>query len=363
MGKKAFFLILAALALLGCTLQNPNDKTYLSLDSPVEKPSAPVAMVITFPGSGKTWTAEDIRKTYDTARDAGVGISTLHYDWADLQPEKNEYKWDSLDISCNEILSRNMSVSLVITIVDANRTGATPKGVPFTYFDDSALRAKFKDFVLAALERCQGRISYLWIGSEVDEYFGSRDWQLDSFARFYNYTYKAVKAKYPGVAVGTISTFHYAKTKGNMDVIGELGPIGDLVGFTYYPQMMGASPSEVDAAFAEMSLIAKKAGKKFAVTESAWSSQGYGSGEMQQAEYIHDALSSYRAHLDSMEYLGFLYLYDLSMEDSIAMENDLGVELYSRDYLRFLETPGFAYNNGTAKAAWGEFLAGMRSLE
>ena len=335
---------------------------HLSVNETI-KPAANISMVVTFPGELKEWTQENINRTYKTLKNAGIKISNLYYSWGEIEETKENYNWGSLDFNHHVINEHDMKVSLEIKLIDVNQIGTLHEDIAFTSFDDSFFKETCKTFILALLDRYEGKIDYLWIGNEIDDYFYNHRDQLDDYISLYNETYLAVKAKYPEVKVGTISTFHDARRNQALDIIEKIGKTGDIIGFSLYPQMIeGAEPVDTDTIFSEMLNISDRVNKKFAITETGWSSVGFNGSEIKQAQYIRELFRTYNKYKDDLEFLCLFVIYDIpeNLNKEIAEPFGLGEH---KEFLKMIGSLGLVHNDGRAKEAWSVFLEEMIKLE
>jgi exo-beta-1,3-glucanase (GH17 family) len=210
------------------------------------------------------------------------------------------------------------------------------------------------------LKRYNGEISYLWIDNEIDDYLYKHKDEINDYSEFYKHIYLAVKQKYPKIKIGTISTYHDAKNNKALDIIKKVGGKGDVLGFSLYPQMMkNSKPADVEKFFREMSSLADDAGLKFAITETGWSTAGFGGSEAKQAQYITELFKAYKKHKNEMEFLGLFNLYDFPKSVNKAIASNMGAG--NKKFIKFQGSLGLAYNNGESKQAWQTFLSEMKN--
>jgi hypothetical protein len=370
MNKKIIIPILAFIAAIVIFLGLLGEKAiqpvrHLSVEKPID-PNATISMVVTFPGEIEEWTIESINKTYNTIRDAGIRISHIYYSWGEIEKKNKNYKWDELDFNIRTITKHNMQTSLVIKIIDTDSVGQLPEDITFVSFDSPLFKERFKSFILALLDRYRDKIEYLWIGNEIDGYFYKHRDQFDNYVGFYEGIYLAIKEKYPKVKVGTISTFHDAKRNQALDLIEKIGKTGDLIGFSVYPQGIkytkgGAKPSDIETILSEISSIANRLNKKFAITETSWSTAAYGGSEGKQTQYIKELFGAYKKYKDKIKFLGLFVLYDLPESINRKITAHYGIK--DKKFFEFQASLGLAHNNGDAKKSWDVFLKEMKKAE
>lgn len=344
----------------------PSNEEPATRNASVENPittDKKVSLVLTYPDSIKNWNLESINKTYILAKDSGIKLSYLYYDWGDLETSKDNYNLGALGFNVDMSKKNNIKIALVIQVIHTSYVGKTPTDIEFTSFNDPEYKARFQEFILTVLENFDEEIEYLWIGNEIDAYLNRNKDQIEDYKEFFDETYEAIKSEYPNTKVGTITTYYDAinnkdKHDDISNVIETVGEKGDMIGFSVYPQHSNAEPTETERLFDEMSIIADRMGKKFAISETAWSSEGYGGSEEKQVEYIKNLFSAYKKHKNRMEYLGLFNIYDFTAEDNKAILSDF--KITDKEFLKWTSTLGLAHNNGKAKQVWHTFLEEMR---
>lgn len=366
MNKKGLLLAIVVLInLFGCLdgAKEKSDIKHLSIEESIKINYAQICIVPSFPGELKEWTPPNVERTYNTIKKAGIQISHISYMWGEIESKEGRYNWDELDFHLKTFKEYNIKVSLLINIIDTNKIGQLPKDVIFTDFNSPLFKERFKTFILKVLERYGGKIDYLWIGNEIDEYFSKHRDQLDSYIRLYNETYIAVKTKYPNVKVGTISAYQNAKNYQALDIIEMAGRFGSIIGFTLYPQMIeNTSQRDVEKVFSEMSVIASRVNKKFAITETGWSSAGFEGSETKQTQYIQDLFKSYLKYNEKIEFLGLFLLYDFPETVNKSFAASYGIDGH-KEYLKFQGSLGLAHNDGRAKEGWRVLLEEIKKVD
>ncbi|MFH1425514.1 MAG: glycosyl hydrolase 53 family protein [archaeon] len=306
------------------------------------------AAMITCSGALADITVPQVKATYKEAADAGLSYSTYYKRWGEIELNKDNYDWSNIDDSVNWVADAGLKSAFIAQIIDVNQVGKLPSDLTFTSFTDSELKTRFQDFLLTVIDR-HSEIKYIWIGLEIDGYLKDNREQIPEFYEFYDDTYKAIKSQHPEVTIGTISTYHDAKTRNELDIIETLGKTGDIIGLTYYPQFLSQDTSKIPEHFADISSIASKLNKKFAITESGWSTKGFEGTKAQQLKFMQEILN---LEINNIEYYAFYNLHDVPIE-YYGLENyDIAT---SDQYVTFLLNLGLKNNDGTEKPAWEEF--------
>lgn len=315
-----------------------------------------VSMVVSSPGDVRDWTAESIEKSYETAHDSGASMATTYVEWGNVERREGEYDWDDTDLALAMARKNGLRPVVIIKMVSTNHVGILPADVNYTSFSDPAFRARFRKFVSTFLDR-HPDTAYLWVGNEIDDYFYNHRGELDGYEGLYLQVCEDVRKNHSGVKVGTISTYHDAKKNGALDIIEKVGAHGDVIGFSLYPQMLNKQPSDTEAIFGEIYAISGRTGRNFSITETAWSSEGFGGSEEAQAEYVGQVFGAYDRASGRAEYLGLFILYDLSDETSRRIGEEYGIS--DQNFVKWQATLGLRRNDGTPKKAWATYLERM----
>ncbi|MFH0884436.1 MAG: hypothetical protein V1861_01885 [Candidatus Micrarchaeota archaeon] len=192
---------------------------------------------------------------------------------------------------------------------------------------------------------------YLGLGIEVNILYEKSPADFDEFVQFYGEVYDAVKAKSPNTKVFTV--FQLEKMKGlGGGLFGGTNDASnaqwslldrfqksDIIVFTTYPDLIYKDPSEIPQDY--YSEIKTHTTKPIAFSEIGWHSAaspaGWESSDAEQAEFVTTFFDRTK-DLDE-EFAIWSFLYD---QNTIEPFNTMG--LYGSD--------------GSAKAAWTEWVSG-----
>ncbi len=339
------------------------NRQHLILEEAISPGDANVGMVVTYPGEIYHWTAEDIFKTMDTVKRAGIKVSHLYYMWNEIEKKNGKYSWDELDFNLKVLSDRGIRASIVIKLIDTANMGQLPGDLSFRSFESESLRKRFKSFLVALLDRYKGQLDYVWIGNEIDGYFEKHRDQMKGFIGFYDEVYRGLKKKHPAVKVGTIFTFHDARNNNLFDIIREIGKKGDLIGFSFYPQTIkGATPADTGKFFNEMVSLSGKLNKNFVIAETGWSSVGLNGSESNQANFIRELFSAYRNSKSKVDFLGLFVLYDFPDSINSALADSYGMGGH-KEFVQFQGSLGLAHNDGREKAGWKAMQEEMKKFK
>ncbi len=305
-------------------------------------------------GNLSDWTATCLDDAYGKIQTAGFDITQQYIEWGRIETSRNTFDWTEFDDRLRLKDKFGLKNSVIVNFPDNAQTGVLPADITFTTFADPALKDRFSKFILALLERSNGKIAYLWIGNEIDEYLRNNRSQIVPFGEMYQDLCRTVAAKYPGVLIGTISTYHDALNDNALDIIETVGVHGNMIGFTFYPQIIaGTSPKDAPRLIGDISKIAARMGKKFAITESGWSTStlGMNGSEQAQSEFIPNLLDGAAANAGSIEFLGLYVLYDLPDSYIQSIITRFGIA-DNKELSAMISSLGLFNNNGTPKSAW-----------
>lgn len=361
----SILLLLTTMFLLGMgeTPKANRNKQHLVLEEPIASGDSNVSMVVSFPGEIYEWNVEDIKRTIKTVKKAGLKINQLYYTWGEIEKKKNSYDWGELDFNFQLLSDNGIKASLVIKLIDTNHIGDLPKGIRFKSFGSKDFQKQFRRFVLDLLKRYQGKIDYIWIGNEIDGYFYEKREEFKDYSRLFNNTYNAVKKKYPNVKVGTIFTYHDSKNNNALDLVEKICKSCDIIGFSLYPQIIkGAKVTDTGKFFDDMKAVAGKVNKKFAITETGWSADGFGGSEDKQSQFIKELFGAYKKHKSNVEFLGLFLLYDFPSSINNALADSYGLKGH-REFVKFQGSLGLAHNDGRPRAAWSTLQEEMKKFK
>ncbi len=336
---------------------------HVNLPAPIAPINGRLSMAITFPGDGSQLDVDGFRRSYTTAKNLGVSLCTLYYMWSELESSQGNYSWGDLDFPMQLLAEQQLRVSFILKIIDTSQLGTYPKDLRFRTFDEPGFVRRLTRFVETLLARYPSQINYLWIGNEIDDYFVSHRDAIPAYKNLLSEVVRAVHAKYPGVKIGTISTYHDAKMQKALDVIEQTGTVGDIVGFSFYPQSIsGATPTTTEPYMQDMIAIAKRIRKPFLITETAWSAEGLGGSDAHQVEYLRDLFRIYRRYKDQMDVLGLFVLYDFPGSVNQDLAAQAGIQ-GQEDFVRFTGSLGYAKNDGTPRPAWSALQEELKKLK
>ncbi len=321
---------------------------------PVVGPTPPVVQA---PGS-KPWIGIDANPTpgegYSTeakrtrarmAREAGANL--LYY-----APKWKEFSSAEFDERIAAAAENGWPVALNLRIVDTH-TRSMPAAVAELAFDDARMAAAVSDLIRDAAARAKGRVRWLTIGNEVNEYFKSRRGEVEAYARLLDRVAPVARKAFPNAKLSVNFSWFAMGSLGK-----EYAPLVsrcDFVSLTYYPlnaDLTFRPPSVARGDIASM--VRAAGGKKLFLQEVGYaSSSRIRSSEAAQAEFLANAFAAFREQPDVLA-ANFVWMSDLP--DSVV--NDLA-KYYAlpgnANFREYLGTLGYFDKSGRAKPAWEVF--------
>ena len=324
-----------------------------SRDIPAKTRLGNTCLSPTFPGKWGEATREQKAEGFALLAESGVDIAHILVEWGHIEKRSGDYDWADTDFQIDSILDGGMQVSIILDAVDAK----LPEDIDDADFADEQFRKRHREFMGLFLDRYQTRLSYLWLGNEVNLHLSANDNEQYDYIGFFEQMYRAAKEAHPELQVGLIVTFPYEDEPIVYDLV-EGAEIADLIGYTYYPQWLSMKPEDAGPALDRIHALNERLGTRYAIVETAWSSREFGGSEEAQAIYV----SSYLASLedtprDTREFTCYWGLFDpeLSFWHKTALMFDSGV-------VNWLETLGLVTNDNDPKPAWTEFVNEMDRL-
>ena len=295
-------------------------------------------------------TASDFAAAYQLSYDAGSRGQVVTLTWKDLEPDSG-----ALDLS--PLISQvNAASSFPTIFVGIQAINTVAKEVPAdladTPFDDATTIARFHVLIDRIAGALPGRITYLSIGNEVDNYLETTS-QWDSYQRFYDDAAAYAHEKMPGVRVGV--TGEFGGVTGPLRAkMAALNVHSDIVVITYYAlrsDLHVEDPSIARASYAAM--LDAAGGKPVVVQEIGYpASPLLGSSDSLQAAFFTDAIAEW-ADIDAsrMPFVSLFLLHDFTPEQCDAFGQYYGLP-DNAEFEAYLCTLGLRHADGTPRPAW-----------
>jgi hypothetical protein len=308
-----------------------------------------ISMVVT-PG-GEFYDLENWKNAFHLAREYGVSISNIYLEWGEMELSQEKYDWEGPDFYNSLAETYDMDLSVELKVIGTNRLGAFPQDVVFTEFSDTMFVERFCTFVVAFLERYP-RVTYLWIGNEIDIYLKDHPDHIEDYYSFFCDVYTCVKSQYPHITVGAVSTYHSAVNNNALHIIDKI-PCGDIIGLSVYMQddRRPFTPGDTVNYFDEIMQFVGE--RKVAVLETSWSTRGYGGTEEDQKKYVEEVFTILKKY--NFEFFGWFILHDFPSDINREVASEFGLE-NQEEFVVWQGSLGLLESDGKEKKGWIEWM-------
>ena len=283
------------------------------------------------------------------ARENGVDVLYWYFAWGGLYNN-----WTVSDYLL-EAFSQEGRSAVTLSIIHTTVLGQYPP--QYSSFDDPGFKEEFSDF--AAEFAARYHPDYLFVGNEVDDYLYAHRDKIPAFKEILSETREKVHAVSPNTKVGFTTTYHDAKSHNATDIIVELAPEADIIGYTvygYHDMFVFDNVSLGRFMLDDVKNIVP--GKPYAIVETGWSSSSMlSSSEETQAQFAGEYFSF--VETTDAEFVNWFSLHDGKdctdaansfLTDMPWVEEDEEFMVVFKEYLC---TIGLKESDGTPKQAWG----------
>lgn len=337
---------------------------------PQHRLSGAVGMVIIPPFQQPgTFDTAAYQRSLAAVRDLGVQVSHYYFDWGEIETEYGTFDWSVPDYILRVHRLEGYEMSIAIKIIHTTTRGKMPSDVAHLPFDDPHFVARLSNFLVSFVDRYADQVHYLWIGNEVNDYFGLHRDEIDAYRVAFEHAREAIRIGHPDLPVGTIFAYHDAEKLGTLDIIPTLNR-GDMVAFTLYLHQdffFTQDPAEVGGYLDRM--LAQAGDTPVAITETGWSTASeIGASEESQADYVQEVFGAFDQRRDRIRFLTWFILHDSLREDCAEQARTfLTPEIQMDDetmetFVIFLCHLGLRNADGTPKLGWEAWVAEMASL-
>jgi hypothetical protein len=309
---------------------------------------------------GETFSPPAYQGALTLARVSGVQVSHYYFHWGDIETQPGAYDWTVPDYIVEANSLEGLQLSIVVSIIHTSVRGRIPDDLVGLAFDDPVFVKRLSDFLSAFAARYPGRIHYLAIGNEVNNYFAVHRDEISAYASAFEGTRKAIHDANPDLPVGIVFAYHDAETLNTTDVIQELNR-GDYIAYTLYLYNQGfhfqRDPAEIGSYLDRMLNLAGDT--PVAIVETGWSTALELDGsEEGQAEYVRQLFKALGERRDRIRFVSWFILHDPLQEtcetDALTFFEP-GTEPDGdamQAFVTFLCHFGLRKSDGTPKQAW-----------
>jgi hypothetical protein len=193
-------------------------------------------------GAGIIWGGRSItykmpddfnRVMAERVREAGVTAARHGFNWAEIEEEPGEHKWELGEADLNRLLDLKLEV---IGLINTTPGWASPSGESGTFEPSEEAAELFENFCRELARRYRGKIRYFQYGHSMDIDPG---WMPKAdpvaYARWLKRAYKALKEGNPDCVVGTGG--HLGRSAGFLNKLYQEGgkDFFDAVGVNPWP--------------------------------------------------------------------------------------------------------------------------------
>lgn len=298
------------------------------------------------------------------ARDSGVQVSHYYLQWGDVEKSPGIYDWTTPDYIFEAHYLEGFQVSLVVNVIHTTVIGRVPPDLAGASFDDPRFTARLTDFLTALADRYAGRIQYLSIGNEVNDYFATHRDEIPAYATAFDQTRVAIHTTHPDLPVGIVFAYHDAETQGTTDIIQTLNR-GDFIAYTLYLYDQGFHFTRAPALIGEYldRMIALAGDTPVAIVETGWSTaEVLGGSEADQTEYVRQVFTALDARRNQVIFLSWFDMHDslpeacqelaLTFFEPGTQPDPASLEAF----VTFICYFGLRDSDGSAKPAWDAWV-------
>ncbi len=298
------------------------------------------------------------------ARKNGVQVSHYYFHWGDIEKEPGVYDWTVPDYIVEANALEDLELSIVISVIHTTVRGRIPDDLIGLAFDDPIFVERLSSFFAAVAERYEGRLNYLSVGNEVNNYFVSRRDEIPAYITAFDETRNAIHKVNPDLPVGIIFAYHDAETLDAIDVVQQLNR-GDYIAYTMYLYNEGfhfrRDPTEIGDYLDRMLTLAGDT--PVVITETGWSTAALLEGsEEGQAEYTRQLFAALDERREKIGFVSWFALHDPKPEsctEDIYSFFEPGTEPegeFMEAFETFICYFGLRQSDGTPKAAWNVWV-------
>jgi len=328
---------------------------------PLLKESGALGMVI-LPQSNdqNEFNLPDYQKALALARESGVQVSHYYVQWGEIETVPGVYDWTIPDYILEATNLEGLQISVVINVIHTTVLGRVPPDLVGITFDDPRFSSRLTQFLTAFADRYDGKLHYLSIGNEVNDYFFSHPGEVEPYAAAFDQARSAIHQNHPELPVGIVFAYHDAETQGTLDVVKELNH-GDFIAFTLYLYNDGFHFTRDPGLIGEYMdrMIDLADGTPIAIVETGWSTAEFLDGnETDQAEYVRQIFAALKERGEHFHFLSWFVMHD-SRRDFCAQQAltffEPGTEPdpeFMEPFVTFLCYFGLRESDGSPKPAW-----------
>jgi hypothetical protein len=270
---------------------------------------------------------QEYDSAFARARLAGIDCVPLTIQWTEMEKDGSFDPESLLDNLNNFYGGQPVSLSLCISPTAADRKDV-PSDLSTLSFSDPVMINRFNnllDTVHAHLTSINMR--YLLIGNEVDIYFAGHPEEWTDYIDFCRAVRMHAKSLWGDqLMVGAETSLGSLKGM-DQTKIDSLHASMDMMCLTYYPLNDDFTMQAVSGVRNDIEqVLSKQAGEKILFQEVGYATDAAcGGSETAQSDFVREVFDIWDDHADQMVYVAFLWLNDLSGQQTKAVADFYGL--------------------------------------
>jgi hypothetical protein len=284
---------------------------------------------------------QNFDEAFDINARMGADIVPVTLNWTTIETNTG---WDPNNILAfinGYYPSKNVKVSLCISPI-AGVSKDFPDDLKSKKFNDPLVIERFKALI-DSLHKYPPAVDYnnIFFGNEVDLYLSGHPEEWSDFIQFYQQVSEHAKSRWGNTLKTGVETTWAAMTGNSKNEIQALNETSDLVAFTYYPLNADFTMQDPGAFVAAIDQVVKlyPARKLFLEETGYASSEVCNSSDEKQRQYIKEVFRGWDKHASQLEFVGFLWLTDLSEAQAQFYVDQYNIDGYPfensfREYVR-----------------------------
>lgn len=345
------FLLVMSLALFSC---------HSDTNPPVAKGNRQVAIHIT----------QAELNSYDTefqrAKNTGMQVVPITLPWTFIE-NNGKFDFSLVDIINSYYPPTGVKVSLNITPIYAVSL-ALPSDIQTLALNDQIVINRFHRLLDSVKKHLPNAlINNFVVGLEVDNYLNNHSSQWTAYKSFYDSARTYIKKQWGSSMPVGVETTWISATIASKNQIIDLNEHSDMMVLSYYPENTDFTvrpPTDVHSDIE--TLMSYYPSMPIFIIECGYqTSADCNSSDAKQQQFIHEMFSLWDAHPTRINFMGFLWLTDLSSAQVDKLVSDYQASgLPSLNAFRgYLQTTGLrTYSgNGTDKAGFTQLKTELQS--
>ncbi|MBS1509132.1 MAG: hypothetical protein JSS79_21010 [Bacteroidetes bacterium] len=308
--------------------------------------------------------------SYDTefnrVKSLGIDVVPFTIPWTMLETGSG-FDFSILDIINYYYPAHSTKVSINLTPIYAV-SRALPSDLQAKAFNDPLVIARFKTLIDSVHKRlAQASINNFVLGLEVDNYLNNHQAEWSAYKAFYDSAGAYIKKRWgAAMPVGVETTWSSAAYNSKENII-SLNQHSDMMVLSYYPNQSDFTVKPPTAVHADVeAIIALYPSMPVFIIETGYqTSASCNSSDEMQKQFIIEMFKLWDLHSDKINFIGFLWLTDLSDQVVAQYVTDYNASGFPslNAFKGYLQTTGLRTyaGGGTDKPAFTQLKSELAS--